>query len=268
MKCEDVDRLIIDYLDKNLDNETIFRIENHLSSCERCLDEVKEMKELLTAMAENKEVTPNESLRINFYHTLHCEMNRNGSASDENPKVRSKSLHIKRWYGIAAGLALILSGAFTGMFIHTFITNSVERKEISQLRSEVSDLKRSAMMAMIQQESSSDRIHAVRYADQFDTPDQGVIDVLINTLNNDRNLNVRIAAGYALEKYADQPSVCDSLVKSLALQTDPIMQVTLINILAQRKVKSAFVPIQRIIDNRKTIEEVRAVAENSLKVLI
>jgi hypothetical protein len=46
------------------------------------------------------------------------------------------------------------------------------------------------------------------------------------------------------------------------------LQVTLINILAERKVKSALVPIQKIIANRNTLKEVRAVAENSLRVLI
>ena len=62
--------------------------------------------------------------------------------------------------------------------------------------------------------------------------------------------------------------VCDSLVKSLSQQTDPILQVALINILAERKVKSALKPIQEIIANKSTLKEVRNVAENSLHVLI
>jgi hypothetical protein len=77
-----------------------------------------------------------------------------------------------------------------------------------------------------------------------------------------------MAAAYALSKFANKRAVCDSLVNSLSLQSDPILQVTLINILAERKEKSAFVPIQRIIANKSTLKEVRAVAENSLRVLI
>jgi hypothetical protein len=77
-----------------------------------------------------------------------------------------------------------------------------------------------------------------------------------------------MAAAYALSKYTDQRSVSDSLVKSLSQQSDPILQVTLINILADRREKSALRPIQEIIANKSTLKEVRAVAENSLRVLI
>jgi hypothetical protein len=44
--------------------------------------------------------------------------------------------------------------------------------------------------------------------------------------------------------------------------------VTLINILAERKEKSALGPIQEIISDRNTLKEVKNVAENSLRVLI
>ena len=124
------------------------------------------------------------------------------------------------------------------------------------------------MFTMLRDESSSDRIKAVSFADEFENADKNVIEVLVKTLNNDKNVNVRMAAAYALSKFAGEPAVCDSLVSSLSLQTDPILQVTLINILAERKAKGALRPIQEIISNKSTLKEVRAVAENSLRVFI
>jgi HEAT repeat protein len=121
---------------------------------------------------------------------------------------------------------------------------------------------------MLKDESSSNRIQAVSYVDELDKADENVIQVLIKTLNYDKNVNVRMAAAYALSKFSDQRAVCDSLVRSLSLQSDPILQVTLINILAERKEKSALRPIQEIIANKSTLKEVRDVAENSLRVLI
>ena len=53
----------------------------------------------------------------------------------------------------------------------------------------------------------------------LDNPDDNVIGVLVKTLNNDKNVNVRMAAAYALSKFAYQRAVCDSLVKSLSLQS-------------------------------------------------
>jgi hypothetical protein len=171
-------------------------------------------------------------------------------------------------YRVAAGVALLICGTFIGLLLHAGFNNSYASNELKQLHSEVSDLKRAAMFTMLKEESSSDRIQAVRYVEDLDKPDQNVIEVLVKTLNSDKNVNVRMAAAYALSKFADQPTVCDSLVKSLSLQSDPILQVTLINILAERKEKSALKPIQEIIANRSTMKEVRTVAQNSLRVLI
>jgi HEAT repeat protein len=124
------------------------------------------------------------------------------------------------------------------------------------------------MLTMLKDESSSDRIQAVRYVEDIESPDQNIIEVLIKTLNNDKNVNVRMAAAYALARFSNQQMVSDSLVKSLSIQTDPLLQVTLINILAEKREKSALRPIQEIIANRNTLKEVRMVAENSLRVLI
>jgi HEAT repeat protein len=121
---------------------------------------------------------------------------------------------------------------------------------------------------MLKEESSSDRIQAVGYADELESPDQNVIDVLIKTLNTDKNVNVRMAAAYALSKYAVQQPVCDSLVKSLSLQNEPILQITLINILAERKEKSAFKAFQLIINDKSKMKEVRAAAQNGMKMMI
>jgi HEAT repeat protein len=121
---------------------------------------------------------------------------------------------------------------------------------------------------MLKEESSSYRIQGISYADEITTPDQNVIDALIKTLNTDKSVNVRLAALYALNKFSDQRSVCDSLVGSLSIQTEPIIQITLINILVDRKEKSAARLIQQIIDNSNTMKEVKTVAEEGVRQLM
>jgi hypothetical protein len=268
MKCEEVELKMVDYLDNNLETGERQEIEKHLETCERCLDELKDSQQILNLISKEELVKPDESLRINFYHMLHSEIQK----AEEQKTILLKQPEVP-WYGlsryrVAAGIALLIGGTFLGMLIHSGFSNSVASNELKQLHSEVSDLKKATMFTMLKDESSSDRIQAVRYVEELDKPDQNVIDVLVKTLNNDKNVNVRMAAAYALSKFADQRIVCDSLVKSLSLQSDPILQVTLINILAERKEKSALKPIQEIIANRSTMKEVRAVAQNSLRVLM
>lgn len=268
MKCEEVELKMIDYLDNNLNDEIRDEIEKHLGTCERCLDELRDSQEILKLISEEEMVKPDDSLRINFYHMLHSEIKKSEAYKSSSILKSTTPWYSPGRYRIAAAIALLICGTFIGVFIHTVLNNSYDSKEIKQLRAEVSDLKKSTMFTMLQQESSSDRIQAVSYVNELGDPDQNVIDVLVKTLNNDKNVNVRMAAAYALSKFANQRSVCDSLVRSLSLQNDPILQVTLINILAERKVKSALRPVQEIIANKSTLKEVRAVAENSLRVLI
>lgn len=268
MKCEDAEAIMIDYLDNNLNEELSQEIEKHIGACERCLDEFRECQQVMQIISKNEMIKPDDSLRINFYHILHGEIKKS-----ENRNIAPVKTPFFQWfnlsiYRVAAGIALLICGTVLGIFIHSEIIKSNNSSELAQLHSEVSELKKTAMFTMLEDESSSNRIQAVSYADQLDKPDPNVVEVLVKTLNSDKNVNVRMAAAYALSKFADQQAVCDSLVKSLSLQVDPILQVTLINILAERKVKSALLPIQKIIANRSTLKEVRDVAENSLRVLI
>ena len=268
MKCEEVELKMVDYLDNKLDQESRLAIEKHLESCESCLEDYKEGKQVLAMMNKDEMVLPDDSLRINFYHMLHKEISKNEHGRSAIPSKSQTRWYSITGYRIAAGLALLICGTFIGLFFRSGINNSTASNELKQLHSEITDLKRTTMFSMLNDESSSDRIQAVNYATELGNSDKNVIEVLVKTLNNDKNVNVRLAAAYALSKFAGQRSVCDSLVKSLSQQTEPILQVTLINILAERKDKSALRPIQEIIANKKTLKEVRDVAENSLRVLI
>lgn len=268
MKCEEVEERMIDYLDNNLDDGLLQKIEKHLETCERCLDELRDSQQVMQLISKEEIVKPDDSMRINFYHMLHSEIKKSEGEKTTSFQPSSILWYNVSKYRIAAGFALLICGTLLGIFIHTELINSSSSTEVKQLQSEVSTLKKSAMFTMLSEESSSDRIQAVNYVNDLDKPDENVIEVLIKTLNHDKNVNVRMAAAYALSKFAYQRAVCDSLVKSLSLQSDPILQVTLINILAEIKEKSALRPIQEIIANKSTLKEVRAVAENSLRVLI
>jgi hypothetical protein len=268
MKCEEVDLRMVDYLDNKIETNDRQEIEKHLETCERCLDALRDTQQVLNLISRDTMEIPQDSVRINFYHMLHSEIKK---IEDSNATVQKKQIshwYFNAGYRVAAGIAILICGTFIGILIHTGINYSYASNELKQMHSEVADLKKATMFTMLKDESSSDRIQAVSYANELDQPDDNVIGVLVKTLNNDKNVNVRMAAAYALSKFAYQRAVSDSLVESLSLQTDPILQVTLINILAEKKEKSALRPIQNIIANRNTLKEVRVVAENSLRVLL
>ncbi len=268
MKCEEVQERMIDYLDKTIDEVKFKEIGRHLETCERCLDEVRDLQQAMQVISKDEMELPDDTLKINFYHMLHNEIKTIERKSAVNFQNIGNEWYSLNRYRVAAAIALLICGTFLGILIKSQFLDSYSSSELKQLHSEVLDLKKSAMFAMLKEESSSDRIQAVNYVEGLENPDENIIEALVKTLNNDKNLNVRMAAAYALSKFADQRAVCDSLVKSLSIQSDPILQVTLINILVERKEKSALRPIQQIIGNKRTLKEVRAVAENSLRVLM
>jgi hypothetical protein len=268
MKCEEVYSKMVDYLDNTLEESTIQEIEKHLTACENCLDELRDTQKILNLISKDKMEQPDDSLRTNFYQMLHTQIRKTNEGNAESLRKPSTPWYNTKSLRIAAGIALLICGSFIGMLLNNKMNGSTASNELKQLQSEVSDLKKTAMFTLLKEESSSDRIQAVSYAGNFETADANIVEVLVSTLNNDKNVNVRMAAAYALSKFADQKSVCDSLVKSLPLQTDPILQVTLINILAERKEKSALRPVQEIIANKRTMKEVKTVAQNSLRAFI
>jgi hypothetical protein len=268
MKCDEVEEVIIDYLDNELDAGRKMEIEKHLETCEHCLEEMMEIQKVLNSISYDEMKNPDESLRINFYHMLHEEITKYKNMTSSSFLQHPVPWYNRNLFRIAAGFALLVCGTFIGAMINSGLRNKLQANELSQLQTEVSSLKRAAMFTMLRDESSSYRLQAVNYADELKAPDDNVIEALVETLNKDKNVNVRLAAAYALSKFADQKPVCDSLVKSLSLQNDPIIQVTLINILVERQEKSAIRPIQQIISDEGTMKEVKDVAQNGVRKLL
>jgi hypothetical protein len=268
MKCEELESIMIDYLDGKLDCNRNQEIEKHLETCERCLDELRDTQKMLELISNDEMIKPDDSLRINFYHMLHNEIRKNEVRTTDTILTKQIKWYEKGVYRIAAGIALLTGGTFLGILFYSGINNSGQAKELSQLKSEVNALRETAMFTMLKDESSSYRIQGVNYADEIDSPDENIINALVKTLNNDRNINVRMAAAYALARFTSQRPVCDSLVKSLSLQNDPILQITLINILVDLGEKSALEPIQQIINSDETLEEVKTVAVKGARLLI
>ena len=167
---------------------------------------------------------------------------------------------------VAAALILLGSGIGIGAALKSRPAPEVSTNEtLVALRQEVKEMKEEVMLNMIDDESASQRIKAVSYSEDMPSPNQQVIDVLVNTLNKDKNVNVRLAALYSLQRFSDRRSVRDSLVNSLRNQTEPIIQVVLINLLAEKRDIRAIKPIQDIMTDKKTLKEVKDAAQRSLK---
>ena len=91
---------------------------------------------------------------------------------------------------------------------------------------------------------------------------------LIHTLDTDPNPNVRLAACEALFRLRADPRVGPALVEALPLQTDPNVQITLIETLVTLREKRAVPGLEQLAKKRDALPAVRQQAESGLGQLI
>jgi len=265
--CNDVKSLLIDYLDGQLAPAIRDKVDEHLRGCMDCREEIVQFKKLFEEMASTKLERPSPALKENFNLMLQSELNISATMEMLKTKEEPKIVKMRtgaRWLQIAASILLVAGGMFAGMQLkNTPVAYS--GTEITDLKEEVKEMKEAMLLNLLNEESASDRIRAVGYADEINNPDPKIIHALINTLNTDKNLNVRLAAINSLAKYSGNPLVVDSLIASLGKQTEPLLQIVLIKILTDQKQTKAIEPIKAILSNKQTLQPVKEIAEQGLK---
>jgi hypothetical protein len=166
---------------------------------------------------------------------------------------------------IAAGIALFLMGWLGASWLGNGADN---RKQLSNLNGEVAKLRETLVLAMIDQNSSVERIKAVNMVNQMDQADEKIIQSLLSTLENDGNDNVRLIALDALTKYAHQPSVREGLINAISRQTSPMVQLRLAEIMVTLQEKRSVPEFEKILHNANLNYSVRNKLDETVKILI
>jgi hypothetical protein len=272
MDCKKINSLLIDFADKKLDPEATKMVQTHLENCKICSQEVEELAIVMNEMNKISDQKPSPKLRSNFMDLI--EKEKSNTKSIEAKPYHAKSLQaqnprirfINPMYQVAAGFAILISGLLLGLLINK--NNGINNNELLALQNEVSYMKQVVMLSKLDQSSPSSRIQAVNYVDEISTPDPKVIDALIKTMNEDDNDNVRLAATTALSRFTENITVREALINSLATQEDPMVQITLINIMVGLHETKANKFIERIANNSETNKSVKTIAQKGLEILI
>lgn len=264
MSCNDIQLFLIDYLDEQLDDKTRKQVEEHLHTCPECSKELKQLMLLQDNIDTQEMVAPPATLRMGFMHTLEEEVGKlkqQQQTATKKPGAKVISLTVGGIAWRAAAAVIIL---FVGIAIGYKVRFDGQQAVIAKTQPK-QGAEQKVLANMLDDESPSQRIEAVNYAENLGNKNKNVINVLFNTLNTDKSANVRVAAVFALEKYTDDKAVLDSMVASLPRQTEPVVQILLIDILSSKKVTKAIKPIQDILTNEKSIKEVKEAAQNGLR---
>jgi len=164
---------------------------------------------------------------------------------------------------LAFGAAILAVG-----FIGGFMFQKNGDADVAVLTGEVQQLKEMMMLSLLEKESATERLRAVNLTNEMDQVSQKVTAALFETLNNDDNVNVRLAALDALTPYSKQGIVREGLIRSIGKQDSPLLQVALAELMAAVQEKKSVTELQKIIDSDKTPVDVKNRIKESMKVLI
>lgn len=188
----------------------------------------------------------------------------------ETAKHKSKTIQlpVKTLWQAAAAIALLLTGYWLGSMEGNSLPEKnaddrVQTEQLTAIQKEVEEMKQ-----LLSQNSPSQRIKAVNHLQESGATDEELIQALIQTMHFDENVNVRMAAIRALLHFQDRPLVRKSLIQSLQIQSDPNVQLQLIDGLVGMGEKKAVPHMQELLKNEELQEVVKSRLRQGIGILI
>jgi hypothetical protein len=264
MSCERIREQIPECLAGHLDKAARERLVEHMEGCAGCRAEVAELNAVWRAMESlnnEKSETPDPIAKAQFMQVLDAYRAGLGVASD--PAQRSAKPWIVRpvWQAaMAAGL--LIAGIFAGRYV---AQPRLEAPEVAQLKGQVESLRQLVALSMLQQQSPSARLRGVSYSEEMTQPDRQVQQALLSAVNHDSNVNVRLSAVDALQKYAGDPEVARAMADAILVQDSPLVQVALIDMLVQLKARTTAPAMARLAMDKQIDEAVRQRAQSAVE---
>ncbi len=263
MEAKNIEQQLIDFIDGNLTVEERQKVQKYIDTDETIKKEYEALKSLLGAFNKVEEVQPSNKLRSNFHEMLAEEkqlqelkvISINKSESDFN---------WKRAFQIAASFLLVFLGYFAG----NYGANKEASKEITELKTETVQLKSQMTLAMLENNSASTRIQAVNFSEELEEVDTTIITALIDRMQYDDNINVRLAAAEALYRFSDSELVKTAFIDALETVKEPDLQIAIIQFLVDIQEKRAIEPMRQLLDQPETPEFVKAQANSGISEII
>jgi hypothetical protein len=263
MTSEEIRLLIPQYLAGDLGVAERNVLETALGGSAELREEVEEMRALWNSLGSLPEEQPSPALRARFYQRL-----------NEIKTGRSRPLTggFAWWKPGLAGLvrqvtialALVAIGMYLG---REKFGGSASSDEVRRLGTEVQNLRQTVALTLLDRQSATSRLEGISWCGRVDRPDQDLVSALVNVLDHDPNINVRLSALDALGKFSGDERVRGALVNAIQLQDSPLVQIALIDALVHMRDSSAASQLRNLTDNARVNPAVRQRAQWGLQKL-
>ena len=259
--------LALDYIEGKLSPQGQEELEGYIAAGVVDEQELKELAFMYGKLPEKTVEVPSDRMRNRFYGALAAEQQK--SAGPDFSEQLANWWQVlsfgNLWGQLAYGILLLVLGIGVGYWLRP--TERYEN-QLSELSNEVQQMRELMILSMLEQSSPTERLKAVNMGFDLPEADARVINALLNTLNHDPNVNVRLAAVEALRQHAGQPTVRQGLIESINKQNSPIVQIALADLMVELQEKKAVEPMKKLLEEDSMDEAVRQKIEKSIDILI
>jgi hypothetical protein len=237
-------------------------LEAHLSTCPACAAEADSLRHVWDRMEGLlPEQEPSPAVSARFQSML--DGYRQGMEAAAARPAWWEVLFPRPAFQAAMATVLVGLGLASGVLLAPRGGNG----ELASLQKELREMRSLMTVSLMQKQSASERLQAVGDARRFDRPDPQIQNALLETLESDSNVNVRLAAIDALRPMASHPAVRQRLLNALVKQTSPMVQVALIDLMVDLRERQALKSLQEMRDDKQTNPTVRQRAEWAIQQL-
>jgi HEAT repeat protein len=263
MTFEEIRLLIPQYLSGQLTPAEKDIFEAQLSASPELRIEVEELRSLWEELGSLPQEQPSDALRTRFYQKL------NAVAKERS---RSSQGQFAWWkpglQGLVRQTAIAVAVFALGMYVGRVNFGApTSTQEVKRLDTEVQTLRQTVALSLLDRQSPTSRLQGISWSGRVEHPDRDLVSALLSTLNSDPNINVRLSALDAVEKFSDDPGVRKALVESIPRQDSPLVQIALIDAVVHMHDHTAAGALRKLTGNADANAAVRQRAQWGLEKL-
>ncbi len=218
MNCQDFQNALPDMLG-TASGELPADFHEHLESCGECAAAYRSSKGLWGQLGEDARAihVPSRALRDEF------------EAKVRRSEAPGRLRLVDRWstraslLRVAASIALLAVGFAMG--------SATKSADAPREAEDYLHLQNRLVRAQLELPRPTARLEAIQETYGMQTLHDDIVGALLSAVRNDPNVNVRLAAIDALQRFADQGNVRSGLEQSVTRQTSPLIENTLLEIL-------------------------------------
>jgi len=226
-------------------------LKHHLEDCAACRQEAEGLESLWTKLDSLPAEQPSPQMRERFYAALGAYGEGFSAAS-----TRGRQKINFAWASLGLAAATLLIGLGLGYAVSSQ-RGGRESTEIAQLRGEVNGMRELVALSLLRQQSASERLRGVSWANQVESSDGQVLAALLDSVNHDPNVNVRLAAADALRTFAMTSTARTEIARAIVPQSAPLVQIALIDLVVDLKDSASIRELKQVAGNASLNPSVR-----------